>query len=558
MSVTANRTVQYSAEMIRQMEVNINKYLDDNYRIAKVVAYNTEVQRFLLAKDMSEILEKEKQIRSFMENAKELKENIEGINLFFDDSHITYGKPGDISKISNLDMNEIIKPLYTYTVPNNYDTYYYYIIPIFDTEIGERPFEKIGTEVITLNIKNFTQLFKQYNLLSGSTILILDSNRRVVASNDEKLVNNLFDESFVIQSTDTSRQDVIYNNEKYILQRRQVDNLNWSILILLPENELLGDIVPVIRLILIIGIIELLFSIIISFFIIKGITKPIRKITDFAARVGFGNGKERLNLVLFNELKAVVECVNSMLDQTDDMNRRIFNTQEKLYQAELNEKIAELNALQSQINPHFLYNTLECIRSIAEVNGISEIRSISISMSNIFRYSIKQLNIVKMRDEVECVKYYFNIIDIRFRSRFQMEIDCEERLLEYEMIKMILQPVVENAVYHGLEAKIGKGSVKIRINQINSDMLEITVNDDGKGILPDSLIEIKTMLECKHQDAIKVKGTGRSIGLLNIHHRIMNYYGVEYGIRIESEVNIGTEVIIRIPKRGGVYSCLES
>jgi two-component system sensor histidine kinase YesM len=558
MSSTANRTIRYSAEITRQMEVAINKYSEDNYRIAKLVAYNKGVQKFILSKDMSETLDIEKQIRSFMENTKELKENIKGINLFFNDSRISYGELGDINKVPDIDINKVLKPLYSYTVISGYDTYYYFIVPIFDTEVWERPFQKIGTVVITLDVKYFIQLFKQYNLLPGSTILILDSNKRVVACNDEKLVNNIFDESFALQSGDTSYLSVLYNKEKYVLQSRKVAVLDWNVLVLLPEKKLLGDIVPSIRLILVIGILELLFSIIISVLIIKGITGPIREITDFASKVGYSSREERLNLVLHNELKAVVQCVNSMLDQKDEMTRRVFNTQEKLYQAQLNEKIAELNALQTQINPHFLYNTLECVRSIAEVYGANEIRNISISMSDIFRYSINHQNVVRIMDEIECVKNYFNIIDIRFRSRFQMEIECDESLLECEIIKMILQPIVENAVYHGLEAKIGRGCVIIRINQVDNDTLEFSIKDNGKGIPSDSLIEIRTLLGCRDQNILRTKGTGRSVGLLNIQRRIMNYYGDKYSLYIESEVNVGTSVTFRIPKRGGARLCLES
>ncbi len=555
MSVTEDRTIKYSEDIIRQMELNIHKYTDDTHRIAKAVAYNKQVQKFLLAKDMSELLEIETEMSSFMENAKMLKENIEGITIFFKDSHISYGTLANVDKLDDLDdfvMNDVKESFYTHSIQKNHTSFYFYIVPIYDTEVGEAPLQRIGTEVITLNINNFTRLFEQFDLLPNSIILILDNMSRVVACNEKKLVNTVFDKDFIEGSTGNSLQDVVYDKGEYIMQRKDITELGWSIYTLLPKKELLGDIAPVIRLTLIIGILELVFSIVISIFIIKGITNPIKQITGFAAKVGYGNVKERLGMVLHNELRIVVLCINNMLDQVEEMTRRIFNTQEKLYKSELNERQAELNALQSQINPHFLYNTLECIRSIAEVYEVNEIIDISVSMSDIFRYSIKQSDIVRIRDEIECVKNYFRIIDIRFKGRFQMNLECDDSILDCSIIKMILQPLVENAVYHGLEAKRGRGNVYIRICHMEGDIIEFIVKDDGIGIKEDSLKKFALTLSQDQQDELDSLANKRSIGLLNINNRIRNYYGDQYGLSIESEENIGTLVALKIPQKGGV------
>lgn len=548
MNVTENRTIKYSEDIIRQMHVNIQKYTDDNYRIAKSVAYNKEVQKFLLAKDMGEILDKEIQMRSFMENAKTLKDNIEGITFFFKDSQISYG---NTNVLTDIEMDQS-KPFYTHTIQKKYDTFYNYVVPIYDTEVGEAAFQRIGTEVLTLNINNFTQLFEQFDLLPNSIILILDNMNKVVACNDGKLVYTTFEETFAKSVTDNNHRDVVYNNVGYIMQRNDVEELGWSIIALLPKKELLGDIMPIFRLTLIVGVVAILFSILISIFIIKGITKPIRQITGFASNVGYGSVKERLDIEIHNELKTVVSCINNMLDQVEEMTRRVFNTQEKLYKAELNEKQAELNALQSQINPHFLYNTLECVRSIAEVHEVAEISDISVCMSSIFRYSIKQSDVVRVKDEIECVKNYFRIMDIRFRSRFQMNIECEDdSILDCSIIKMILQPLVENAVYHGLETKRGRGNVEIKIHPMEGDIIEFLIKDDGIGINEDSLKKLTLTLSQEQQDIQNNQDNKRSIGLLNINSRIRNYYGKKYGLSIESKENKGTVVTLRIPRKGG-------
>lgn len=550
-NITAERTIKYSEDIIRQMEINIKRYIDDNYRIAKSVAYNKELQKFLLAKDMSERLDKEVQMRSFMENAKMLKDNIVGITIFFQDSHIIYGTLGNIEKLKDIDMFNNKKPFYTYIIKNEHAYYYYYIMPIYDTEVGIVPFERIGTQVVTLNINNFTQLFNQFDLLPNSIIYILDGQNNVVASNEKSITNTVFKEDFITDSSDGATRTVIYNNKKYFLQRKDIHELGWSIFALLPSEELLGDIEPVIQISLIIGILELFISIIISFFIIRGITNSVKQITEFAAKIGFGNVKERLNIRIHNELGIVVNCINSMLTQIEEMTKRIFNTQEKLYKAELNERQAELNALQSQINPHFLYNTLECIRSIAEVHEVHEISDISLSMSNIFRYSIKQSHVVKLSDELNCIKNYFKIMDIRFRGRFRMQMEYDDSLLECEIIKMILQPLVENAIYHGLESKRGTGTVEIKLHRLDDNIMECIVKDDGIGMDENTLDKLLETLAKEQQGAFDGMESKRSIGLLNINNRIRAYYSQQNGLQIESERSIGTTVSFRIPIKGG-------
>jgi len=388
--------------------------------------------------------------------------------------------------------------------------------------------------------------------MPNSIILIIDSKNTVVASNTKSVTNTILKEEFINTTSDGSIQDVVYNGMEYIMQREDIAELGWSIFAFLPRKELLGDIAPVIRLTVIIGVLELLFSVLVSFYIIRGITDSIRKITDFAVKVGFGNVKERMNVELHNKLQVVVNCINNMLEQIEEMTKRVFNTQEKLYKAELNKRQAELNALQSQINPYFLYNTLECIRSIAEVHEVPEIIDISVAMSNIFRYSIKQSDLVTLRDELECVKNYFRIIDIRFRGRFQMDLLCDESLQECEVIKMVLQPLVENAVYHGLERKRGKGMVKIRIHRVDEKNMECCIQDDGVGMDEATLEMLQTALTQEHE--IFYSESKRSVGLLNINNRIRSYYGNQYGLKIKSEKNKGTSVVFIIPLKGGICS----
>jgi len=142
--ITEERTRRFSQDIINQMEININKYINDNYQIAKSIAYNKAVQEFLLSEDMSEVLDKEKQIRSFMENSRTLKDNIEGITILFKDSHISYGAFGNIDELADFDINNTKKPFYTHLFRKGYNSYYYYIMPFMIRKWAGSPWKESG------------------------------------------------------------------------------------------------------------------------------------------------------------------------------------------------------------------------------------------------------------------------------------------------------------------------------------------------------------------------------------------------------------------------------
>lgn len=214
-------------------------------------------------------------------------------------------------------------------------------------------------------------------------------------------------------------------------------------------------------------------------------------------------------------------------------------------------KESELTALQSQINPHFLFNTLESIRGCAYKSGMPELAEITEAMSCLFRYSIqKGTSLIALAEEIENIKNYMSIQQFRFRGKFEYILHIDDPiLLNYQVPNMLLQPIVENSIFHGMETKIEKGRIDIYI-QATERRLRIRVVDDGVGIAPNKLRRLQKQLEDtgsssawrKDPDSLDV-----GIGILNIHKRIQLKYGEEYGISLASTLNVGTEVEIIIP-----------
>ncbi len=227
------------------------------------------------------------------------------------------------------------------------------------------------------------------------------------------------------------------------------------------------------------------------------------------------------------------------LNQTyNRMVERIENLVETVYEKELMKSQAELRALQAQINPHFLYNTLEAFYWNLKETDQDELANKVIALSHIFRYTVKGKNssdFDTVREEVQHVDQYMLLMLMRIGHRVTWEMEVDDRALGVFMPKLILQPLVENAVEHGIEGGSGKGSIHLRIAHTDNEV-RIAVEDDGSGMDP---------LYLEKEDSRQ--GSPRGIALLNIHKRLLMLYGEEYGLQIESQTGQGTVIRLRIP-----------
>ena len=219
------------------------------------------------------------------------------------------------------------------------------------------------------------------------------------------------------------------------------------------------------------------------------------------------------------------------------------------YSASMMDKQSRISSLQSQINPHFLYNTLECIRSEAILQGSDSIARMSKALASFFRYSIsRREDIVTVQDELSNIQNYFLIQEYRFENKFSLKIEIEpedERIYDAMIPKMTLQPIVENSIFHGLETKAENGSVTIRI-AATQDLLHIVVSDDGIGMDRENLERMRRSMEQAPQRENR-ESSGNGIALYNVNQRLKITFGETYGLQLYSTEGIGTDVEILMP-----------
>lgn len=231
---------------------------------------------------------------------------------------------------------------------------------------------------------------------------------------------------------------------------------------------------------------------------------------------------------------------------------RLDGLLERQYTIQLSTKQAEFLALQNQINPHFLYNTLEAIRGDALCAGMDNIADITETLSSFFRYTITEnSNLVTIREELDNVENYFKIQQYRFGEKLSIEVricDEEVNILRMQCPKLSLQPIIENAIFHGLERKREKGRISLVLELVDDD-LHICISDNGVGIEEKKLSELSERLDRVSVGYIVEDGEGKmgGIALKNVCRRIKLLFGERYGIRVDSIVGIGTKVTLILP-----------
>lgn len=295
--------------------------------------------------------------------------------------------------------------------------------------------------------------------------------------------------------------------------------LGWKLVSGIKKEELLQDSkligLEIFTIIILVGILGNILSRKIS----RRIYRPLNQLGEMIRQVGEGS---RNLPQQFDDSE-----VGRIGNQFKEMVNNNLELREKLLTAQIKEKEAELMLLQSQINPHFLYNTLDSIYCGAIIERQDDIARMVGALAKIFRLSLNSgKRLIRVRNEIEHIQSYMEIQNIRFNNRFQLRIDIPEEVQNLFIMKLILQPFVENAMYHGLEPKIGEGSITIKAEKKGEELV-FYITDDGVGI----------------QD---MQDVYRGYGVKNVMERIHLFYGEEYGVEFTSEYGKGTEVKIRV------------
>lgn len=394
-----------------------------------------------------------------------------------------------------------------------------------DTSRGvQNPVQTYGTLLFDIDVNVFDSLIQESQLGKKDEIFIVNENGIILYSNRRDKMGSRFDEFGV-----KARGDMIVFNEP-------LPYIQGKVVGLMSKEDIYSPIIRTKNSVWVAAFASLAALLLMGILFSRMFTRPILQLIREMIKVESGN----------LDIETKVDRKDEMGRLANGFNRMTERLKEYINEAYINEikrKQVELNALKSQIRPHYLYNTLEVIRMSAVANGDRKVADMIHSLSDQLQYVIDYGDeSVTLAQELEHLRHYFHLIEVRFDQRISLQVELQSpELTSSRVLKLILQPIVENAVHHGIRPKGGKGSVLITIERLEDDQLGITIYDDGVGMEHQQLESLRIQLH--NPD----RSMGRSIGIKNVHDRIKAAYGNEYGLDMESRPHIGTSVRILLP-----------
>jgi two-component system sensor histidine kinase YesM len=403
---------------------------------------------------------------------------------------------------------------------------------------------KVGTNEVAGIIKvdieksSLLSIFENARWSAESFISILNADGMPIFQKDMIDYNKFTDaniKNVIAQDKPTGNLLDSIGHTQYLIVYSTLQATQWKILIAVPEDEISAPLYDIRNVILVAVFVSLVLVFLINTIISNSLVAPITGLKKLMKQASAGDFDVNVQYKGKDEL-------SELYASFDKMVKKIKQLLESLIQEQNNLKISEFKSLQAQINPHFLYNTLDSVVRVAESNKIDQVIDLTISLSHFYKAVLSSgLDLVPMRLELDHAESYLKIMKMRYHDILDYNFDIDNLVLNYKFPKIILQPIIENAIYHGIKNTLKRGVVEIRIHLIQNKMLNVEIEDNGIGMQPEELEELKKKLNDP------IVNSGDSYGLKNVNQRIQLIFGKQYGIDIHSSYNAGTLVRITVP-----------
>ena len=537
---------EYTHTIIQQMNQNIDSYIDYMENIAYLISSNEDVQDYLFDEQIDN--EGRYRILNQFQTILDSRSDIRNVGIISKSGRMLIN---DGSKSVNQDLNLNTQEWYSNALksPNGPILTSSHVQHIIS---GERPWvitlsrgirdrsgsgEKEGVFFIDLNYSAISELCDQSTVGTKGYAFILDAKGNIVYHpQQQQLYNELQTENIgLIMETDEDTVLTGTGNNGKLYSISRSDKTGWTVVDCTSVRELLSKSRQAQSVYVLTAIVLVIVALLFSRFMARSITLPIQKLRDSMKKVQEGD---------FGVSDVVVDSKNeigSLTKSFDVMTHKIQELMEQNVHEQEEKRKSELKALQSQINPHFLYNTLDSIIWMAEGKKNEEVVLMTASLARLLRQSISNEDeVVPIANEVEYARGYLTIQKMRYKDKLEFQIDVDSSILYIPLIKLVLQPIIENAIYHGLKYKESKGLLVVKGFMKDGNAV-LQVIDDGVGMDEETLAHI--------YDKHKVNYHSNGVGVYNVQKRLKLYYGDDYGITYESEKGKGTTATITIPGR---------
>ena len=543
-------SINYMSQIIQQVNYDIDTYIEYMENISSVIAKSSDVPRYLFDQNQTEAereAEKERILTQF-QTIMESRDDIYNVAAVAKNGRYIINQGDDeltgYVDIESLDWYQAAMEsksgiaVSSSHVQNAIQSSYKWVITLSRALVNNQTGEREGLFFVDLNYSAISDLCNNNSIEEKGYIFVLDAEGNIVYHPKQQLMYGGLKTENIDAIMECKEDSLIIDEggDSKLYTMSKSKRTGWTVVGAAYTSELLKNNEQAQMWYLLVASILLLAVIGISSIISREITKPIRSLRDSMRKVQNGQFDTHVEVITENEIGSLGRSFNLMTSEIQAlMEQNVYEQKQK--------RKSELKALQAQINPHFLYNTLDSIIWMSEAGENDEVVEMTSALARLLRQSISNdQEEVELEKEIEYVKNYLTIQKMRYKDKLEFFIYVDPRVAHVPIIKLVLQPLVENAIYHGIKYKETKGNLKIYARPVDG-RVEIVVADDGIGMDEDVMEHIFD----EHRKEQKRNG----VGVPNVQKRLKLQYGSEYGIRYESVKGAGTKAVITIPVDGG-------
>ena len=533
-------TIESSEQLLNQTAINLETYLRNMRRISDAMYYSVIKDKDLAVDSVDEEM-------NLLYEAN--KDNLISIACYTNDGKLVAAAPVTNEKdnsdivdqewfVNAVDQMENLH-FSTPHVQNLFDnaTYrYYWVVSLSRAvELTSNGNSTLGVLLVDMNYSSIEQLFNKANTDNSSEyVYLMDSDGEIIYHPKQKLIyTNLYEENNLeaVHYDDGSHQE-IFQGEKRLITVKTVSYTGWKIVSVVPMSAFNMGLYGTRMFVIMLMALSMLMIIIINQLVSARIAKPLQRLNESVKEWEAGNLNPTIYVGGSLEVEHLGKTLRSTVEQINQLMHDILYEQEE-------KRKSELDALQSQINPHFLYNCLDTISWLGFSNGNSEITDLAVALGKFLRASIKREDYYTVKQEMEVVDNYLFIQKYRFGDKIEIRHNIPDEVLNFYIPSFIIQPVIENSIVHGLEEQIEKGILWINIQLCDNKYLQFNLTDNGKGMDEEQLKQVIQNYSDKNKKS--------SIGLSNVYRRLNLLYGEACEFHVTSVAGEGTEVTFRIP-----------
>ena len=539
---------EYSTQLITQANRDIDSYMEYLQNTSILISSNADVHDYLFGvnKDTGETAQTVERIIAQFQTILDTRNDIVNIGIIGENGRYLINQGAlkinenvslkDVEWVQKAQNSQGLTTISSSHVQNVVDGRYEWVVTLSRGLRNKITKEVEGVFFVDLNYSSISELCDSISYGNRGYVYILDEQGNLIYHPQQQLLYSGLKNEKIEEVLSSKDNSFVTEDGKLYCMSKSLET-GWTVVGVAYVSELLKDSRETGRIYVVSAGLIMLAAMALAVFLSREITKPIKRLSNSMREVEKGNFE---NVLLDVQGENEIDRLSANFNM---MTTEIKHLMEQNVEDQRQKRKSELMALQAQINPHFLYNTLDSIIWMAEWGKNKEVVLMTSSLAKLLRQSISNQNeLVKVEDEVEYTRSYLTIQKMRYKDKLEYDILVEPEILNYKVAKLILQPLVENAIYHGIKYKEGKGKVLIE-GFLRDDELILRITDDGIGMTEE---QMSHLFEKRETDTRR-----NSVGVRNVHDRIGLYYGKEYGLTFESAVGEGTKVEIHIPYEKG-------